>query len=52
MTELDRIKRLERCFLNFAAILSGELQRVTTKEEFEFAQQFLAKEMTEMREGL
>ena len=52
MTDHERIERLERCLLSVVSIVTGELQKVTSAEEFELAQNFLGKELEEMKEGL
>jgi hypothetical protein len=52
MTDLYRIMRLERSFLSFVALLSGELAKVSTPQELELVQVQLGLDMEEMRKDL
>lgn len=53
MTLEDRIQRLERVILGFAALITGEAQAVAkSPEELEGFQLQMAKDMEEIAKGL
>lgn len=52
LTLEERFNRLERCFMTYIALSSGELVKVTTLEEYELATTTLGKEMQEISDSL
>lgn len=52
LTTHERVCRLERCFLSFVAMITGEAQAVTSPEELLEIQKLMGEEMKAMTADL
>lgn len=52
MNHEERLQLLERSFLGFVSLVTGELQKVATEYEVKAAQEMLASDLKQIRDNL